>query len=114
MAYLSRRPVRTGLAISAFALVLTLVTGIAFMAAAPKPDYAVDSAGFDVAVVTSGPDPIRLPPELQPQVAGAMELPMRLYQGPVEGWGSSASVLFYVLPDQPTAGGPVYLGSRDK
>ena len=123
MAYLSRRPVRTGLGISAFALVLTLVSGIAFVAAAPKPDYALRSAGFDIEVVTSGPDPIRLPANLEGQVAGEMALPMRLYFGPIGGagvphpkWdqGPSVPVIFYVLPEQPNGAGPVYLDSREK
>ena len=114
MAYLSRRPVRTGLATSAFALVLTLVSGIAFVAAAPKPDYALKSAGFDIEVVTSGPDSIRLPPEIEQHVAGEMVLPSRLYQGPTTFQGGSVSVMFYVLPDQPLDAGPVYVDSRDK
>lgn len=113
MAYLSRRPVRTGLATTAFALVLTLVMGIAFLVSAPKPDYARESAGFDVAVVTSGADPIRLPPEVEAQVAAEMALPMRLYQGPVAGQGSSVWVMFYVLPQTLNNGGPVYLSSRE-
>jgi putative ABC transport system permease protein len=125
MAYLSRRPVRTGLATSAFALVLTLVSGIAFVAAAPRPDYARESAGFDVEVVTSGPNPILLPHVLEAQVAAEMALPMRLYRGPVGGQGlshpgpvggrgSSVVVVFYVLPAQPNGAGPVVLSSRDK
>jgi len=123
MAYVSRRPVRTGLATSAFALVLTLVSGIAFVAAAPKPDYARESAGFDVEVVTSGPDPIRLPAQLEAQVAAEMALPMRLYRGPVGGQGlphptplevKTVPIVFYVLPEQPSGVGPVYLSSRDK
>jgi putative ABC transport system permease protein len=113
MAYLSRRPVRTGLATSAFALVLTLVMGIAFLASGQKPDYALQSAGFDVTVVTSGPDPIRLPPDVEEQVANEMALPMRLYQGPVAGQGSGVSVTFYLLPPAVNQAGPVYLSSRD-
>ena len=125
MANLSRRPVRTGLATSAFALVLALVSGIALVAAGPKPDYARDSAGFDVAAVTSGPNRLSLPPELEAQVAVEMVLPMRLYQGSVD-WTdksrgkaggsqvSAVSLAFYVLPDQPQAAGPIALGSRDK
>jgi len=120
MAYLSRRPVRTGLATSAFALVLTLVSAIAFLAAAPKPDYARDSAGFDVAVVTSGPDPIQLPPEVKQQVTAELALPMRVYQGPLSApgnlasHGSSVTVTFYTIPGQPVDAAPVYLNSRDK
>jgi putative ABC transport system permease protein len=119
MAYLSRRPVRTGLATSAFALVLTLVTAIALLTAAPKPDYARDSAGFDVAVVTSGADPIQLPPEVRQQVTAELALPMRVYQGPLSApgnlaaHGSSVTVTFYTLPVQPLDA-PVYLNSRDK
>ena len=114
MAYLSRRPVRTGLATSAFALVLALVSGVALVVAAPKPDYARDSAGFDIAVVTSGPHPITLPPELERQIASEVAIPMRVYQGPVAGQGSLVSVIFHVLPDQPGDVAPVYLSSRDK
>ena len=119
MAYLSRRPVRTGLATSAFALVLTLVSAIAFLAAAPKPDYARDSAGFDVTVVTSGADPIQLPPEVRQQVTAELALPMRVYQGPLSApgnlaaHGSSVTVTIYTLPVQPL-NAPVYLNSRDK
>ena len=113
LAYLSRRPIRTGLAISAFALVLALVSGIALVASGPKPDYAQASAGFDVEVVTSGPNQISLPPELEAQVAAELALPMRLYRGSVEGQSSSVPVTFYVLPDQPLDAAPVYLSSSD-
>ncbi len=114
MAYLSRRPVRTGLAISAFAFVLALVSGVALVAAGPKPDYARDSAGYDIDVVTSGPNRISLPPEVQSQVAAEVALPMRLYRGSVEGQGSSVLVVFYVLSDEPLGAGPVTLSWRDK
>ncbi len=120
MAYLSRRPVRTGLATSAFALVLALVSGIALVAAGPKPDYARDSAGYDITVVTSGAGPIRLPPELEQQVAAQMAIPMRVYQGPfsapgnLAAHGSAVTVTFYTLPEQPLDAAPVYLSSRDK
>jgi len=120
MAYLSRRPIRTGLITSAFALVLALVTAIAVVASAPKPDYAGDSAGFDIQVVTSSPDPIRLPPDIERQVITQMTLPMRVYQGALSApgnlasQGSSVTVMFYILPEQPPDSAPVYLGWRDK
>ena len=114
MAYLSRRPVRTGLATSAFALVMAMVTGIALVAGGPKPVYARDSAGFDVEVVTSGPNPIILPPALEQQVEMEIALPKRLYQGPAEDGQPAATVPIYVLPDNPVGVAPVYLRSRDK
>jgi putative ABC transport system permease protein len=120
LSYLSRRPVRTGLATSGFAVVLVLVTVVAVVAAAPKPDYARDSAGYDVEVVTSGPNPIQLPPEVRQQVAGELALPMRVYQGPfsapgnLAAHGSSVTVTFYTLPEQPLNAAPVYLSSMDK
>lgn len=114
LAYLSRRPVRTGLAITAFAMVLVLVSGIAFLTAAPKPSYARDSAGYDITVVTSGPNPIQLPLELQQDVAGEMALTMRSYTGSIVGQPWSTPAMFFILPDEPSDGGPVYLHSYAK
>jgi len=119
LAYLSRRPVRTGLATSAFALVLVLVSVIAVAVASTNLDYARDSAGFDIQVVTSGPDPVQLPPEVAQQVTGRIAIPMRLYQGQFNapsfgGEGSSVRTMFYLLPDQVQERGPVHLSSRDK
>lgn len=116
LAYASRRPIRTGLAITAFAMVLVLVTGIAVLTAAPRPNYTRDSGGYDITVVTSGPNAIQLPPQLQQDVAAEMALPMRAYAGGIVGQPSptalttvQASVIFYILPDQPADAGPVYL-----
>jgi len=119
LAYLSRRPIRTGLATSAFALVLVMVSVIAVAVASGNRDYARDSAGYDIQVVTSGSDPIQLPPDVAEQVTAQIAIPMRLYQGPFSGpafsgEGSSVATIFYVLPDQSHRGGPVYLGSWEK
>jgi putative ABC transport system permease protein len=118
LAYLSRRPVRTGLATSAFALVLVMVSVIAVAVASTNRDYARDSAGYDIQVVTSGSDPIQLPPDVAQQVTAQTAIPMRLYQGPFQApafgaEGSSVSMVFYELPDQ-LQEGPVYLNARDK
>jgi ABC-type antimicrobial peptide transport system permease subunit len=118
LAYLSRRPVRTGLATSAFALVLVMVSVIAVAVASTNRDYARDSAGYDIQVVTSSSDPIQLPPDVAQQVTAQIAIPMRLYQGPFQapafgGEGSSVPTMFYELPDQ-LQDGPVYLNVRDK
>jgi len=119
LAYLSRRPVRTGLATSAFALVLVLVSLISVAVASTTLDYARDSAGYDIQVVTSSSDPIRLPPEVAQQVTAQIAIPMRLYQGPLQapsfgGEGSSIHAMFYELPDQVPEGGPVHISAREK
>jgi putative ABC transport system permease protein len=118
LAYLSRRPVRTGLATSAFALVLVMVSVIAVAVASTNRDYARDSSGYDIQVVTSGSDPIQLPPDVAQQVSAQIAIPMRLYQGAFHapafgGEGSSVATMFYELPDQLQTG-PVYLSARDK
>lgn len=119
LAYLSRRPVRTGLATTAFSLVFVLVTLIAIAVAPHRIDYARESAGFDIAVVTSASEPLLLPPQVSSQIEEQVTIPMRLYQGPLQapafgGNGSSVPVMFYVLPDLPGGRGPSALSDREK
>jgi putative ABC transport system permease protein len=120
LAYLSRRPVRTGLTTSAFALVLVVVTLVAvFVAAGKVRYYDRDSAGFDIQVVTAGSDPIQLPPDIAREVTEQVTIPMRVYQGPYSGSAfagaaSSVTQIFYVLPDQPQNAAPTYLQTMDK
>ena len=117
LAYLSRRPLRTGLAASAFASVLALVTMMAgFVATVGGVNYGRESAGFEILSVSSGADSIHLPPEVEQQVTGRMALAMRIYRGPFSGTGYSGSQswtekTFYVLPDEPSGAGPVALDS---
>ena len=120
LAYVSRRPVRTGLATSAFAMVLVMVTVIAVYVASFHRDYTRDAAGFDVRVVTTGPDRVQLPAAVEPKVGRQVALAMRLYQGPFSGTGFIGNeglvhqTMFYVLPDQPIDADPVYLINREK
>ena len=118
LAYLSRRPLRTGLAASAFAVVLALVTlGAAFIGSATL-NYGRESAGFDIVAVTSSADPVQLPPDVGQQIAGRMTLSMRIYRGPLSGFGyipsqASTEMTFYVLPDVPPDTGPIALDNLD-
>jgi len=114
LAYLSRRPLRTGLAASAFALVLALVTVIAIFVGSGSINHERESAGFDVVAVSSGAEPIHLPQGVEQQVTGRMTLPIQIYSGPLHGTGyigssSWTEMTFYVLPDQPRDAGPVAL-----
>ena len=118
LAYLSRRPLRTGLAASAFAVVLALVTlGAVFIGSAVL-NYDRESAGFDILAVTSSADSVQLPPDVEQQVTGRMTLPMRIYRGPLSGLGyipsqASTEMTFYVLPDEPADAGPIALDNLD-
>ncbi len=120
LAYVSRRPVRTGLATSAFAMVLVMVTVIAVYVASFQRNYTRDAAGFDIRVVAAGPDPTQLPADVESHVSHQVALPMRLYQGPIRSTGffgeggATARMTFYVLPDQPSDTAPVYLINREK
>jgi len=120
LAYVSRRPVRTGLATSAFAMVLVMVTVIAVYVASFQRNYTRDAGGFDIRVVTTGPDRVQLPAAVEPEVVQQVALPMRLYQGPFIGTGFVGNgglvqqTMFYVLPDQPSDAAPVYLINREK
>jgi putative ABC transport system permease protein len=120
LAFLSRRPLRTGLATSAFALVIVMVTVIAVAVSGSNVDYQRDSAGYDIQVVTQSSDPIVLPADVAQQVTAETVIPMRHYRGPLTapgifgGSGTSVDVMFYVLPEQPQDAGPVYLTSREK
>ena len=118
LAYLSRRPLRTGLAASAFAIVLALTTVLAVFAGSVGVDYNRESAGFDVLAVSSAGEPIQLPADVEEQVTSRMTLPMRIYRGPLSGTGYIGShtlteMIFYVLPNDPSDRGPVALDNLD-
>src|SRR5439155_1253989 len=80
VAYMTRRPLRTGLTTGAFGIVLAAITVFAVVGGSYQPDYARDSAGFDV-IVRSAQPAITLSPALQAQIARAEVIPTRLYLG---------------------------------
>ena len=119
VAYLSRRPLPTGLATGTFALVLVLVTVIAVLVSTARPAYARDSAGYDIRVVSVGPDPVRLAPAVEREIAAQATIPMRRYVGPVRSSvyspnGDAVPLVFYVMSDEVLANPPMYPGSIDK
>jgi hypothetical protein len=120
VAYLSRRPLPTGLATGTFALVIVLVTVIAGMVSGSRPAYARDSAGYDIRVVSVGPDPVRLPSDVEREVTAQATIPMRRYVGPIHSpdplvhSGESVSLLFYDMSDELLATPPIYPGSLDQ
>lgn len=119
LAYLSRRPLRTGLGTSAFALVLVMVTLVAVVVASTNIDYARDSAGYDIQIVTQSSESLVLPAAVERQITSQVSIPTRVYQGPLDtsdfgGGGASVALRFYVLPMEPQDWGPVTLSDREK
>lgn len=106
LSYLAQRPVRTGLATGAIAVVLSLVAFMAVAFGSLKPDYRRDSAGYDIRLTSSGEQSITLPPALLGQVARQVSIPTRAYIGPLR-----TSVLFY--PGSEAIPFPLYEFSGD-
>jgi putative ABC transport system permease protein len=81
LAYLTRRPVRTGLATGTFALVLTMLSLTAVMTAVFQPNYQRDSAGFEIKVSAPARASITLPASAAAQVARQAAIPTWDYFG---------------------------------
>jgi len=119
LAYLARRPLRTGLATGTFAVVLVIVTITAVFQAGYRPDYGRDSAGYDVLVTSTGTSALVLPAEIQRQVAAEAALTTRLYVGPFATTsygpvGEASFVPLYQLSDEALARPPLHLAAREK
>jgi putative ABC transport system permease protein len=118
LAYLSRRPVRTGLTTGVFAVIVGMLTLFAVFFVIFRPDYEKFGNGYDVRVLSTGSANVSMPPAVQPQVARAVSILTRGYVGPVksEDAFSSGEHVFVPLFEVPaTVGGdpPVRLDQRD-
>jgi putative ABC transport system permease protein len=120
LAYVTRRTLRTGLGIGAFALVLLIVTVLAETQNGYRPDLARDSAGYDVKVTQTGSGALTLPSGIERRIAARATLPTRLYQGPFDATssygptGEASSVPLFALSDQALADPPVHLTGRER
>jgi len=91
LAYLMRRPLRTGLGTGAFGLVLALIACFAVFSQSYRPDYARDSAGFDVIARSTHPT-IGLSPALQERVARSELIQTRLYLGRLQAKNTAGPI----------------------
>lgn len=91
VAYTSRRPLRSGLVIAAFGLIIAILTSLSASVSANRPDYVRDSGGFDVRVTEVGSSQLTLPPEVQRNISGQATLPSRTFFGPVR-WSSGGGL----------------------
>jgi ABC-type lipoprotein release transport system permease subunit len=102
LAYTTRRPIRAGLAIGTFGLVLTVLTVYAFLlgsllvqgtasdAAAPQA-----GSGYSIVVTSAGRSTITLPPPVEVQVLQQEAIVTRSYLGPIRS-------------SSPTSGNPAF------
>ena len=122
LAYLTRRPIRAGLATGSFALVLATLAYFAFLIPTLGPDPGRPAGGYDVRVTVLGGRPFTIPDPLQGQVAKAESLATLAYLGPKNiqfagnsspnGWYTSL-VPLYSLTDEQLDRAPLALGVRD-
>jgi putative ABC transport system permease protein len=118
LAYLARRPVRTGLTTGVFAVIVGMLALFAVFFVIFRPDYQRFGNGYDVRVLSTGSPTIELPAALRADVTRSVTLPTLGYVGPLRaegGFGNGERVfvpLFRVGAD--VAGDPpVRLEQRD-
>jgi putative ABC transport system permease protein len=115
LAYLSRRPLRTGLTTGVFAVVLSIVTLLAVFLSISRPRYERDSLGYDVRVTATATSSLTLPPSLRSQVVREAAIPTRGYVGPFQstfGGGETAFVPLFQLSGQLLDDPPVRISAR--
>ena len=118
LAYLARRPVRTGLTTGVFAVIVGMLALFAVFFVIFRPDYQRFGNGYDVRVLSTGSASLQLPEAVRAEVTRSIILPTRGYVGPLrtqDGFSSGERVfvpLFQVatyVADAP----PVRLEQRD-
>jgi putative ABC transport system permease protein len=85
LAYLSRRPVRTGLTTGVFAVVVAMLSLFAVFFVIFRPDYQRFGNGYDVRVLSTGSASVTLPDSVTPELQRTLSLPTIGYVGPTEG-----------------------------
>jgi putative ABC transport system permease protein len=84
MAYSSRRPLRSGLVIAAFSIIMAMLILAQGLDSAVNGNYQLYSGGWDVQAVVAGTDQVSVPVALQSEVARQEVLPSRTFLGPVK------------------------------
>lgn len=115
LAYLSRRPVRTGLATGAFAIVLTGIVMLGVFISA-QSSYARDAVRMDVRVAAPGSQSVILPASVQSAVSARVSIPTRVYTGPIvssQNTTQNSFIRLYQFSGDQLADPPVALFGRD-
>ena len=121
LAYLTRRPIRAGLATGAFALVLAALSFFAIAWTALGPDQQTLTGGYDVVVTTFGGQGFTTPDSTKSEVVRAESLRTLAYVGPLnlqnqgespQGW-QTGFVQLYPMTDDQLSHPPLTLSTRD-
>lgn len=123
LAFLTRRPIRSGLATGAFGLAVALLTVLAVYGGFVQPDYSAASMGYDVVARSASSSAIELPASIQREVASQASIVTRTYVGPVRealsnaqpetGWLQQQTFLYQFTADQ-LATPPARLTARSR
>jgi putative ABC transport system permease protein len=114
LAYLARRPVRTGLATGMFAVVLAIVTLLAVFLSVFRPRYERDSRGFDVRVTSTGSPDLTLPTSVAGDVRRHVLIPTLGFVGEFRspfGGSSQGFVPLFEMSDELLDDPPVRLAA---
>jgi putative ABC transport system permease protein len=116
MAYSSRRPLRSGLVIAAFSIIMAMLILITGLTSAQVNNYHLNSGGWDVQAVVAGTDHLPMPTGLQPKVSRQELFASRTFLGPVNwrypasdfrgttGWQPGSVTVFGLSQPQLTSG----------
>ena len=97
LAYLARRPLRTGLTTGMFAVIMAILALFSVFLFTFRPQYERDSAGYEVRVTSTGASSLELPSSVGADVARVAELPTLGYIGPAANEQFSAESIFIPL-----------------
>jgi putative ABC transport system permease protein len=115
LAYLTRRPVRTGLATGTFGLVLAGLTVFNIFLNSQVPTYAAAGGGWDVMVRSPGGPSLTLPASVQGRVAATSAIRTLTYVGETRDvyaeWHQAFNV-FLALSDEQLEHPPIQLTRR--
>jgi putative ABC transport system permease protein len=116
LAYLARRPVRTGLSTGVFAVVLAMIQLFAVFLFIFRPNDARDSAGYDIRVISTATTRIDLPPSIQAEVQSSSLVPTRGFIGSFDSpngfSGEHVFVPLYELEGEGLQDPPVHIAQR--
>lgn len=119
LAYLARRPTRTGLTTGVFAVIIGMLTLFAVFYVVFRADYERFGAGYDVRVLSTGSPRIELPEAVRRDAVRSIAIPTRGYIGPLrsEDHFSEAERMFvplFEVPESVAGNPPVRLERRAK
>ena len=119
LAYLARRPVRTGLTTGVFAVIIGMLSMFAVFFVIFKPDYQRFGNGYDVRVLSTGTPRIELPASVREDVTRSYLFPTRGYVGAVDtdddfSESERTFVPLFEVPDSVADDPPLRLEGRDE